>query len=358
MIGLDAEPEVVRLAEGLGLDRRGGAAKAVVRHCRERIDAWLAERPDVATIAQVERLVCGKLKLAIEEVWSDEDLERLVERYKARKEPIFCHLRTDLDGETFGTLIELRDVTPAEPVRYVAVIDCRGEKAARRFFTRWHEIAHLLTMRRLYEFPFHRSTVERDPLERLMDEIAGAIGFHDRLFLPVLREELEAAGNLTLAGVERIRARFCHEASFQASLIACVSRTPAPVISLEAGLGYKKQEKAALASRQKRLFAPPEPVAKLRALVACGNAAARSAGLRIDRNMEVPSSSVIYGVFHDADDDADVVRTGRESLAAWTHSDGRPVGTAEVEVEARRTKDRVVALIRPASPHAYHRRSR
>ena len=62
----------------------------------------------------------------------------------------------------------------------MAVIDCRGGKLARRFFTRWHEIAHRLTTHadRGDEEPAYRS--EHDPIERMMDEIAGHVGFYEQ----------------------------------------------------------------------------------------------------------------------------------------------------------------------------------
>ena len=46
---------------------------------------------------------------------------------------------------TYGALVQRRNAGPTDPDRFVAVIDSRGGKLARRFFTRWHEIAHRLT---------------------------------------------------------------------------------------------------------------------------------------------------------------------------------------------------------------------
>ena len=59
-----------------------------------------------------------------------------------------------------------KNVADDAPDRFVAVIDCRGSKLARRFFTRWHEIAHRLTTHadQGATEPAYRS--EQDPIER------------------------------------------------------------------------------------------------------------------------------------------------------------------------------------------------
>ena len=51
----------------------------------------------------------------------------------------------DSENPTYGALVRRKNTTPDDLDRWVAVIDCRGDKLARRFFTRWHEIAHRLT---------------------------------------------------------------------------------------------------------------------------------------------------------------------------------------------------------------------
>jgi hypothetical protein len=122
------------------------------------------------------------------EIRSDADFDRITNEYaKAKKDPVFATMRMrfdDPDNPTYGTLVR-RNVGPDAPDRFVAVIDCRGSKFARRFFTRWHEIAHRLTTHADHgkEEPAYRS--EQDPIERLMDEIAAHVGFYGPLFDPV-----------------------------------------------------------------------------------------------------------------------------------------------------------------------------
>ncbi len=54
-------------------------------------------------------------------------------------------LEVELSGETFGITIKRHCREEWEPL-YVAVIDCRGDKGARVYYTKWHEIAHVLTL--------------------------------------------------------------------------------------------------------------------------------------------------------------------------------------------------------------------
>jgi hypothetical protein len=130
-----------------------------------------------------------------------------------------------------------------------------------------------------------------------MDKIASEVGFYDPIFRPALLKH--AGGNRPLAFgiVEAIRNRYCPIASFQATLIACVHRIDVPVIYVEAGMGYKNDEKEKVFTRQMTFLPDDLPEARLRILQASPNAAARASRLRIDRNMEVPQGSMIAQLF-------------------------------------------------------------
>jgi hypothetical protein len=124
------------------------------------------------------------------------------------------------------------------------------------FFTKWHDIAHCLTSFEQFEMPFRRTTVtaiEKDPIEKLMDIIAGDVGFFDPLFRPFLEAEITHHGLITFQLVETMRTRFFNEASFQATLNACVAKSRTPTFNLEAGLGLKKGESELLLSTQRSL---------------------------------------------------------------------------------------------------------
>jgi len=235
--------------------------------------------------------------------------------------------------------------------RYVAVIDCRGSKGARRFFSRWHEIAHLLTLYKQMELPFHRSTIDRDPTEKLMDVIAGEIGFYKPIFEPVLISELKNQGQFTFALVENVRSEFCPDASTQATLNACASHIAEPVIVLEIGMSFKKSEMRVLGSEQLALIPEKPPTPQLRALSSMSNAAARKVSLLIPRYMRVPKISILAKVFGAEGNAALASSEAVEDLAWWTSSDREALPHTQVFVQAVKLGSHVLAIVSLAESH-------
>src|SRR5579864_4234605 len=249
MSRLEHATEIADLAADLGLAGAGNPVEAILRHCRTRIDRWVAEARGVNTIGQLEALVTQRLQMVFEEIRSDADFDRIKEQYaRAKKDPVFATMRfrfNDAENPTFGALVR-RNVGDDAPDRFVAVIDCRGGKLARRFFTRWHEIAHRLTTHADQgdKEPAYRS--EHDPVERMMDEIAGHVGFYGPFFEPVFGSAHAGKALLTFETVKAVQDGGFPEASFQATLNACAKRLPTPVLYLEATLAHKKEVKQRL----------------------------------------------------------------------------------------------------------------
>ncbi len=345
----DTSPEIVSMALALKLDPRVGAVQEIIRYCEERIAGFVARAGSICSLKALEELVCQNLHLVIEEIWSDEDLQQVIRKYMAKGETAFASLTMQLEGDTFGALMERHQIKAGASDRYVAIIDCRGAKGARRFFTRWHEIAHVLTLVTQLELPFHRSTsTKQDPLERLMDTIAGEVAFYDPLFVPALNAELKTTGWLTFAGVERVRDSICPEASFQSTLIACAKRTATPVIQVEARVEYKKAEKTEMELRQSHMFPHTKPEPKLRAVNAVPNEAARERGFIVHKNMQIPAESLIAVHFHETEGtDASLGIAGIEDFSTWRHSDGTTLGQGKIRVEVRRLAATLLAIIQP-----------
>ncbi len=344
---LSQEAEIIAMANALRLV--GDPVESIIDFCRQKIARWIDGPRSIRTIWDLEKIICEKLNLVIHEVWNDDDLEELIRNYVEEGEIVFAHLKADLDAKTFATLIRRKALRPNSEDRYVAVIDCRGNKGARRFFSRWHEIAHLLTLYKQMELPFHRSTIDRDPTEKLMDIIAGEIGFYDTLFRPALEAELRSQGRLTLDAVERVRREYCPDASFQATLNACAARAPAPVIVLEIGMGYKKSELRELHLAQLPLIPPKLPQPKLRVLSAVPNAAARKISFQIPRYMRVPVASIITGVFDNGTGLSIGATETVENLNQWTSSNGSRLPNVKVDVQALKTGEHVLVIVSPVA---------
>lgn len=339
-------PEIVDLAADLGVGS-GAPVDAVLDFCRRRIDAWVAEAGGVTGIDTLESLVTNRLQMVFEEVRSDEDFDRLTEVYaRQKKDPVFATMRMRFDDEnnpTFGALIRRRNAGQDSPDRYVAVIDCRGFKIARRFFTRWHEIAHRLTTHADGgdTEPGYRS--EHDPIERLMDEIAGHVGFYEPIFDPAYRQSNQEKQHLSFATVQGVIDAAFPAASFQATLFACSRRLASPVVYLEATLAHKKEVKRRMATTS--LFDDDPPPGELRAVKVIPNNAAQEDGFYIPTNMRVPVGSVIHGLF-DAEPLTD--GDGEECLSKW-ESRGKSLPKRGVVVEGRKVGDRVIAIVQPVN---------
>lgn len=330
MTKLEDEQDVIALARKLRLN--GNPVNAIVGYCQDNISKWVGDSGRVNDIQHLEKLVASQLNLVFEDVYTNEDLDEIKYRYAQKGEYIFATLKDDLDKDTFGTMIRLKNGS------FVAVIDCRGQqKLARRFFTRWHEIAHLLVEGNDCEKQVFRST--RDPLERLMDQIAGHIGFYDPLFSPILEQHFTNGDLLTFDTIEQVRQTFCSHASFQSTLFACHRRVDTPIIYLEATMRLREEERR---NKRQKSFLNIAPKPKFRVSTTISNKAAQNTKLAVRWNMQIPEASVIFQA-QSLPDDSELAM--KENLEDWTFSKGGGLTPCEVFVQARKFGDAVLAII-------------
>jgi hypothetical protein len=348
MKALTLEPKVISLANTLGIE--GDDALAGIRdYCVQRVRDFIRGFHSVTNIRALQRVICEKLNLTIHEIWSDAELSRVTESYVADGEPVFAFFGTDLDADTYGVLVRLNKRV-GKAFAWAALVDCRGDKQHRRFFTAWHEIVHCITAADQYELPFHRTIIGKliDPLERVVDIVAGDLAFFEPLFQPLLEREVLANGRLTFASVERVRVEFCPDASFEATINACVKRMVSPVMFLKAAMILKDAEQAAIDSPQKDLFPRIAPERQLRVLTTIRNEHARRIRLHIPRHFRVPESSIINLVYLSKSIPSPGIESV-ENLRDWTCSDGKALAPFGVHVNARKSGDQVFALIAPDS---------
>jgi hypothetical protein len=346
MSRLDQEPDVIEQARRLGLAGHGEVVEAIVGRCLDRVHRWVRSDGPVSTIGELEAIVARRLHLVFEEVETDEALTALIRKYIGLGEGVFAYLKHDLDGETFGATYRRNGVAPDAPDRLVAIIDCRGDKGSRRFFTRWHEIAHFLVEpdSENVDTPVHRASDA--PLERLMDEIAAHVGFYEPIFGSVFDEEMAGSSRLTFQVVEAVRRKHFPSASFQSTLFACHRRSATPVVYLEAALAHKAEAERQIQQGSQWLFEDLRPEAQLRAVQVVPNAAAQQSKLFIAPNMRIPVSSVIHRLFVD---ELGIEDAGQENLQTWEHSGKKRLANQQVWIEARKIKERVIGIIQPVA---------
>jgi hypothetical protein len=332
-------PKIHSLARDLGLKAGEQPVPAILNACRKRVRAFLREFPNVSTLTELLDVAANKLRTRFEEIHSDADLAALVEKYLARGEKSFAVLGQELGADVFGITLKLTNRKAWEPA-YVSVIDCRGSRSAMAYFTKWHELGHLLILTDQLRLEFRRTHLhsdDRDPEERLVDVLAGEFGFFSDLVKP------HSKGMISFEKIESIRSLLCPNASQQATLIGIARAWPTPCILIRAEEALRKHEQRNSIQSSFAFAELPQPV--LRAVKSSPNEAAREAGLIIFPNMRVPDDSVIAGVFKAGTGGCVQI----EDLDSWASSDGTTLDSCRVRIEARWARDGVDALVAPIS---------
>jgi len=328
--------QIWRLARDLRLKPGSDPVAAIVDFSRGRARTC-CEEFGCTTLTDLLVAAAARVDTLFIDLRDDSDLERVRRQYVRQGELAFQTLADQLTSEVFA--ITFRLLNPSEFERsFVSVIDRRGEKASRSYFSKWHEIAHLLTLteqRRLKFCRTHADTDSKDPEEALMDEIAGDVGFFPDLVRPM------ATGLISFSRLDEVRDRLCPEASQQASLIGLVNAWPTACVLVQAAPGLRESERRARS--QGRFDFREAPTEVLRAIHVNANPPAHKLGMLIPRNMRIPPQSAISRVFA-----GDVEHeTSNEDLGWWEASNGRALQARPVCVEARRRWGGVDALILP-----------
>ena len=327
---LKTDPSVARLAADLKLLKGAtNPSEAILEFCRQRVRK-IASRFECVTLADLLQATAADLSAIFIEVRSDEEIARVQHDYTRRGEFAFAGLTEQFPDNVYAITFGLHHRQPHEH-RFVCVIDCRKNKAARSYFSKWHELAHLLTLTDQMQLKFRRTHAEpaaKDPEEALMDVIAGEMGFFKSIVTAHVSEQI------SFEAIEQVRLALCPEASRQTALIGLVKAWPQPCLLIDAQLATRKSDRINGGFE----FYKPSSHA-LRAVRVTPNLAAKQSGLMLPSNMRVPESSGIYRAFTD----------GRASLTneclSWWESQGKKRPAQAVRVEARRRGDRVEALI-------------
>ncbi|MBI2373881.1 MAG: hypothetical protein HYV07_07780 [Deltaproteobacteria bacterium] len=298
----------------------------VLEYCARIVDGWITDL-EPTNLDELCDVVASKLALKVEQVRSDEELEALCDRYVREDEIAFIQVARDFDDATFGLTVRLSK--PRHGFTHVAVIDCRGKKAHKRYFSIWHEIAHLLVQPQL-ELAFRRCRNEKevDPTEKLMDIIAGKFAFHDKFYGKGLSE-------ISLASLHQHREEHAPASSLQAAFGSAVAKMEEPVLFVVAA------EASKVADRGRK-----DVEMDLRAVSVVQSKGARAKKLLIPKNMRVPTDSVIYSAFQGSFGDFDFPLRNDEDLSMWK-SQGRSLAPLGISVECAFSADRVLVVIRP-----------
>lgn len=349
---LSDDPAVHRLARDLRLPRHGDPLLHIREYALGRVRQALAAFPgDVADLDTLRRVLANRFRLRVEFINDDTDIVRIAEEQADFHRLLGRRLDEEFgEGDTEGITLQ-RSAGDAVRFRYLAVVDARGRRASRAFYTAIHEITHLLVHPEQMAFPGFRRTPKpeeesKDPLERVVDHVAGHVGFYAPIFKPILKEAMHRHGGLTFACLDEARLSARPSPSLQATALASISLVSGPVLFLHVDRARKKAEERALRSGQGSFdFAKKPPKPDLRAVTAAPNEAARRSRLAIHPHIRVPARSVISRAFEGTDD---VELRGDENQAWWENSTSGRLPELPLDVQATRRGRFVYGLIRPA----------
>ena len=330
--------EIARLAADLQLGHPRDPVAAILAFCHKRVNDVRREF-GCATLSELLRATAATLDTLFVEIHDDVKLADVRTEYLTRGERVFATLAEQLGPHVYAITFRLTRPRVGDR-QFISIIDCRGTKGGRSYFSKWHELAHLLTLTSQARLKFCRTHSEpeerKDPEEALMDVIAGEVGFSPEIVRP------HATGEISFDRITSLREQLCPDASQQASLMGFVKSWPAPCVLVEARPGLRAREARSLAQRSFPFH--DRPTAVLRAVNVTVNGAAEHAGMIIHRNMRIPRESVISKVLENGLTSLEA----KEDLAWWTSSSGRGLAPRPVTVKARRRREAAVALVVPA----------
>ena len=337
MASLNRSYRILTLAADLGVKPSADPVRGILAYCEKRVRRILRDFPDSHTLTELMEILASKLGTKFEVIKSDDELLEVRDRYTRLGERGFATLPDDLGEDVFGITFRRIAKRPWE-LPFVSLIDCRGDKVFRAYYTKWHELGHLLILTNQMRLSFRRTHVvhdHKDPEEMMVDIIAGTFGYFKDIVRPV------AKGTLSWENIEAVRTRLCPESSQQAAVIGIVKSWPVPALLLRAMLALKRGEKRQL--DQGTLNFADSPVPILRAVQVTPNDTARHSDLVILPNMRVPERSIIHRVFAEGVHEAQA----EEDLEWWESSGGTRLPSLKIHVLARRQWNAVQALITP-----------
>ena len=328
--------ETQHAAKRLGLPSYGPTADAsIVEYCHRQVSDWVAEHSLPTTMGELLDLVAVSLDVEFVELASDEDLTNLLDRIPLSVEPALAAIIPEFDAETDAVTIRRQNPQPWER-RYLAVINCQDWHYHRRYFTKWHELAHRLVDGEQLKFACRPSSAtQKDPGEVLVDKISGLLAFYPDIVAPVAKKHLNDSG-LSFQAADALRYSVADEASRQAAALALLPYVGRPAWYLRCGMQFKSSEARCRPTiRELRGYVP-----RLRVIEASPNESAVKSAIRIHRRMRVPETGLISRSLQTG-----VELSGTELLDNWETSVDGPIGSGFISVDTWIVNDEIFALI-------------
>lgn len=333
---LNQSTKIWKLAKDLGIRKVNDPVSDILNFCEKKIRKLLKDATDCHSLSDFLCWVAGKLGTTFEEIHSDSDLAEIKTKYLKQGEKIFVTLDQEFSDEVLGITYRRSNREFWEP-QFVSIIDCRGSNARKAYYTKWHELAHLLILTDQLRLCFRRTIhlSDKDPEEVMIDIIAGKFGFYSSFIKPYIN------GEISFEQIDSLRQSLCPEASNLSSLIGFVKAWPEPCILVLCKEGLKKSEKRQ--SIQCGFNFNVLPVPALRAVKITVNEAAKGKNIIIFENMRIPEHSIIHAVHNGETDYAEAL----EDLSWWETSSGDILLKHKILIKAKNFRGDTYALIIP-----------
>jgi hypothetical protein len=342
------------------LATRGDCLAAIRRFALEQVRSIVESAPvDVESLGALRHVLADKYRVRIEFVRTDEDIQALGAKHADFHSALGPRLQQEfLKDTTEGITLE-REHDDAHRFRYLAIVDARGERAARAYFTAWHEITHLVLHPAQLAFTGFRRTpspieVKKDPIETVIDHVAGHLAFYEPLFRPRLDSAVSEHG-VTFRALEAARATIDPTPSIFASAMACLHLQDRPMLLVEAEMAFKRAEDRSRRSGQQSFAFAPAPTAKLRAVKVVPNEFADDAGFAIRPNMRIPQNSILCRAFESA---TETDLTAQEDQSWWEDSRTGALPALAIHVHAARRGRYVYGFITAGAVRRRRQRAR
>lgn len=318
---LNSNLTIKTLAHDLGLSAGPDPVSKIVKFCQGRVRRMLAEMDCTQDSSGVLSLVAAKLDTEFIDVSTLEEALLVQKQFVSAGETGLALLKREFESGVLGITVLRLKKKPYER-KYISVINCCRRNSERAYFTKWHELVHLLTLTDQSRLSFRRTHVvcdKKDPEESLVDVVAGHLAFHPPLVKPYSRRAL------SFELMEEIRAAAFPEASRTAAMLGIPKAWPYPAVLIKATLASKRSG----TERQ------------LRATDVSVNQAATDEGVFAIPNFRVPDCSVIHDVYAGRVINAEAV----EEMEEWVSSDGKKWSGGRFVVRATRFGDSVQAIL-------------
>jgi hypothetical protein len=350
MPSLSRDPRLLQLALDLGIPSQGDVVAQIVEYALGRVEEITSRcSVEISTLEALKEVLAEGLSVNLRYVWKNEDFQTIADEFRGSYLGLAHILKQEFaGGDTEGLLLYNSDAAPWER-RYVAVIDGRGQQAVRANYTSWHELAHLLIAATtdVSGYIVHSSSAsqsQKDPVEHLVDLVAGRIAFYEPIFRPAFMSVL-GSSRLNFSIMERIRFLCAPEASLYSLAFACVRLVDDPTLLLKVECISPKNRQLQTLSRLP--LSPEFRTAVMnpayRVVHCYRNDAARSVRLEISKGLQVPDGSAI-SLVHKQRTEGELTVLENQ---CWWESDTGPLAPCPLIVRAVRKGDYVYALVSP-----------